>query len=216
MSNEKEKNSERPYLYLISPEVIEDVDAFAKLLDAALEGPTVASFQLRLKNVEDDVIINTAQKLMPITIKHDVAFIINDRMDIAKTVDADGVHLGQSDGDPKEARALLGFDKAIGVTCHDSIDLAFIAGEKGADYVAFGAFYETNTHPTKYRPEPEIIDHWITATELACVAIGGINPTNAKPLIDQGAHFIAVCSYVWDHKQGPAAAVAEFEEVFTK
>lgn len=214
MAEHHEKNSERPYLYLITPPVIDDIEAFAAVLDAALTEQTVASVQLRLKGVDDEVVIAAAERLMPVAHKHEVAFIINDSVAITAAVDADGVHLGQGDGDVREARSALGYEKAIGVTCHDSIDLAFTAGDQGADYVAFGAFFETTTKPSKFRPEADIIEHWVTATELPCVAIGGITPANVAPLIKNGAHFIAVCSYVWNHADGPAAAVAEFETLF--
>ena len=206
----------RPYLYLITPPVIEDLETFAKELDGALGAGQVACVQLRLKDADDDVIIKATQALMPIAHKHEVSFMINDRTDLAKELDADGVHLGQNDGDIKEARELLGHDKDIGVTCHDSRHLGFEAGEAGANYVAFGAFYPTNTKQSGYRPEPEVLKLWSEGTEIPCVAIGGITPENCAPLVEAGAHFIAVCSSVWDHVNGPAAAVKEFEDIFSQ
>lgn len=195
-------------LYLISPENLgED---FAEQLDAALAAGPVAAFQLRLKNVPDADIIAACDALMPICARHDVAFILNDRMDLAAQVGADGVHLGQGDGDVKAARALLGPSVQIGVTCHDSRHLAMEAGEKGADYVAFGAFYPTETKETTHRPDPAILGWWTTLFEIPCVAIGGITPDNAQPLIDAGADFLAVSGAVWKHPQGPAAGVAAF------
>ena len=123
----------------------------------------------------------------------DVAFIVNDSMALAKRLGADGVHLGQSDGDIREARALArALDAQIGKTCHDSRHLAMEAGEAGADYVAFGAFYPTTTKPSHYRPAPAILSWWSALFEIPCVAIGGITPDNAKPLVDAGADFIAV------------------------
>lgn len=212
MSNE----AYRPYLYLITPPVIEDLNAFGKLLDAALASGQVACVQLRLKDAEDDVITAATQALLPIAHKHEVSFIINDRADLAKELDADGVHLGQGDGDIKEARELLGHDKDIGVTCHDSRHLGFEAGEAGANYVAFGAFFPTDTKKSDYRPEPEVLKLWSEGTEIPCVAIGGITADNCAPLVEAGAHFIAVCSAVWNHPEGAAAAVKEFEDIFSK
>ena len=134
-------------------------------------------------------------------------------MDLAKELGTDGVHLGQSDGSVADARALLGPDVQIGVTCHDSRHLAMEAGEAGADYVAFGAFYETTTKPSHYRPEPPLLTWWTTLSQLPCVAIGGITPANAAPLIAAGADFIAVVNAVWTHPGGPAAGVASFGAV---
>ena len=204
----------RSYLYLITPPIIDDLEAFGKELDAALGAGQVACVQLRLKDASDDGIVKAAQALMPITHKHEVSFIINDRADLAKDLDADGVHLGQSDGNVQDARELLGHDKDIGVTCHDSRHLGFEAGEAGANYVAFGAFYPTETKVSSYRPKPEVLKLWSEGTEIPCVAIGGITADNCVPLVEAGAHFIAVCSSVWDHPKGAAVAVKEFEEIF--
>ncbi len=199
-------------LYLITPDRIDDLDEFAATLDAALGAGDVACLQLRLKGVEDDVIIAAAKKLMPIAHSHDVPFLINDRADIAAEVDADGVHLGQGDGDVPSVRTLLGHGKDIGVTCHDSMHLAYKAGEEGANYVAFGAFFPTETKDTEFTPEMDILTVWDEVTELPCVAIGGITLENCRELADAGAHFVAVCSAVWNHPEGPAAAVRAFNE----
>ena len=206
----------RPYLYLITPEVIDDIEAFGNSLDDALSAGQVACVQLRLKEASDEDIINAAEALMPIVHKHEVSFFINDRADIAKQVNADGVHLGQGDGNIKEAIELLGFEKDVGVTCHDSRHLGFEAGEAGASYVAFGAFYPTETKKSDYHPEPEVIKIWTEGTEIPCVAIGGITAENCGPLVEAGADFIAVCSSVWNHSEGAAAAVSEFEAIFSK
>ncbi len=198
-------------LYVVSPP---DIDpTFADRLRAALGAGPVAAFQLRLKEVDDDHIRRIAEALMPVCRDHDVAFILNDCMDLAKELGCDGVHLGQSDGDVREARALLGPNVQIGVTCHDSRHLAMEAGEAGADYVAFGAFYETTTKPSRYRPTPDLLTWWTTLSQLPCVAIGGITPANAAPLIAAGADFIAVVNAVWTHPDGPAAGVASFGPV---
>ena len=201
-------------LYLVSPDTIDE--AFVDPLARALGAGPVAAFQLRLKGVADDAILRTAEALMPICASHDVAFILNDRMDLAARLGCDGVHLGQSDGDPAAARALLGPQAQIGRTCHDSRHLAMEAGEAGADYVAFGAFYPTNTHTTRYRPDPSILSWWSTLSGIPSVAIGGITPANARPLIAAGADFIAAVSAVWDHPEGPGAAVAAFDAVLTE
>jgi len=199
-------------LYVISPPQIE-IPTFGDALKAALDAGPVAAFQLRLKDVPDDVVLRACAALLPICAAAGVAFILNDRADLAKAAGADGVHLGQGDGSIADARALLGRDAQIGRTCHDSRHLAMEAGEDGADYVAFGAFYDTTTKPSHYRPQPEILGWWTTLSQLPCVAIGGIFPHNAAPLVDAGADFIAVVRAVWDHVGGPGAGVAAFGEV---
>jgi len=201
-------------LYLISPL---DVDGdFAERLKAALDGGPVAAFQFRVKGVDQHQAARLAEPLQLVCAEHDVAFIVNDDMALAKRLGADGVHLGQGDGDPREARVLLGPSAQIGVTCHDSRHLAMEAGEAGADYVAFGAFYPTATKETRHRPEPEILSWWSTMFELPCVAIGGIAPDNARPLVEAGADFLAVLSAVWGHPDGAAAAVRAFENVLRR
>lgn len=199
-------------LYVVSPPAIE-LPRFVDSLKAALQGGPVAAFQLRLKDVPDAEILRACEALLPVCNAHDVAFILNDRADLAKAAGTDGVHLGQGDGSIAEARALLGTDAQIGRTCHDSRHLAMEAGEQGADYVAFGAFYDTTTKPSHYRPAPEILGWWTTISQLPCVAIGGIFPENAAPLVKAGADFIAVVRAVWDHADGPGAGVDGFGEV---
>ena len=206
------QNPEACRLYLITPDEIADMDAFASQLESALAAGDVACLQLRLKGADDETIIAAAHKLMPICHQYEVAFLINDRADIAADVDADGVHLGQDDGDVPTARKLLGHAKDIGVTCHDSMHLAYKAGEEGANYVAFGSFYPSETKDSEYRPDLEILTVWDEVTEVPCVAIGGITPENCGALAEAGAHFVAVCSAVWNHPEGPAAAVRAFNE----
>ena len=123
---------------------------------------------------------------------------------------ADGVHIGQSDTPYDQARAMLGDEASIGVTCHDSRHLGLVAGEAGADYVAFGAFFPTATKDASTRADPEILRWWSFATTVPCVAIGGITPENCGPLVRAGADFLAVSGAVWGHEAGPAAAVATF------
>lgn len=200
-------------LYLISPPAIDA--GFADRLRAALSGGPVAAFQLRLKNADDAAIVRAAEVSSQVCREFDVAFILNDRADLARQVGADGLHLGQGDGSVPDARALLGPDVQIGVTCHDSRHLAMEAGEAGADYVAFGAFYPTTTKETAHRPDPSLLGWWTTLSQLPCVAIGGITAANAAPLVAAGADFIAVSSAVWAHPEGPAAGVAAFAGVLS-
>ena len=195
-------------LYLISP--AEVGGAFPDRLSRALDAGPVAAFQFRVKDVDQHAAAKLAEPLQGICAAHDVAFIVNDSIALAKRLGADGVHLGQADGDPREARQMLGPEVQIGVTCHDSRHLAMEAGEAGADYVAFGAFYPTGTKATSHRPEPAILSWWGSMFELPSVAIGGITPDNAPPLIRAGADFLAVCAGVWAHAGGEAAAVQEF------
>lgn len=201
-------------LYLISPPAIDA--GFAGRLAAALDGGPVAAFQLRLKGIDEHAIARAAEPLQRICGDRDIAFIVNDSIGLAKRLGADGVHLGQDDGDPREARAALGPGAQIGVTCHDSRHLAMEAGEAGADYVAFGAFYPSSTKEAKHRPDPSILGWWTTLFELPCVAIGGITPANAAPLVDAGADFLAACGAVWNDPAGEAAAVRAFAEVLAR
>ena len=219
MAREKAQQ-DRCRLYLITPPAFAP-EVFADQLRAALSGGDVASVQLRLKEgadgpVLDSEIVRAAEILMPIAQEAGAAFLINDRADIAKVVGADGVHLGQTDGSLAEARAMLGPDASIGVTCHASRHLAFEAGDGGADYVAFGAFHSTTTKKTEHRAEPEILTWWADLAEIPSVAIGGITPENAGALAKAGAHFVAASSAVWDHPEGPAAAVRAFNKVLEK
>ena len=197
-------------LYLISPQEVGG--AFPERLKAALEPGIASAFQLRVKDVDEHALACLAEPLRRLCADAGVAFIVNDRMTLAKRIGADGVHLGQSDGDVREARALLGPSAQIGRTCHDSRHLAMEAGEAGADYVAFGAFYPTTTKPSNYRPEPSILSWWSTLFEIPCVAIGGITAENAKPLVDAGADFLAVCQAVW-RKDDAGAAVRNFADI---
>jgi thiamine-phosphate pyrophosphorylase len=207
------EREERPpcQLYLISPPAIgaDFTDRLASALDAA----PVAAFQLRLKGFDDDVVLRAADALMPVCAARDTAFIVNDRADLAARLGADGVHLGQDDGSVADARRLLGPKAQIGVTCHDSRHLAMEAGENGCDYVAFGSFFPTFTKDARHRADPSILSWWVTLFALPCVAIGGITPANARPLVDAGADFLAVCAGVWGAPEGPAAAVRAFDAV---
>jgi thiamine-phosphate pyrophosphorylase len=204
------RSAQSAKLYLISPQDVGG--AFPDRLRAALEPGVAAAFQLRVKDTSEHELARLAEPLQATCADAGVAFIVNDSMALAKRLGADGVHLGQSDGDIREARALLGPVAQIGKTCHDSRHFAMEAGEAGADYVAFGAFHPTTTKPSHYRPDPSILTWWSALFEIPCVAIGGITPDNARPLVEAGADFIAVCQAVWG-KDDPAEAVRRFEAV---
>ena len=163
---------------------------------------------------EVNEIMRAAEILMPIAQKRDVAFIINDRPDLAHMIRADGVHIGQEDTPYAEAREIMGKDAIVGVTCHNSRDLAFEAGEAGADYVAFGAFFPTQTKEPKTKADIELLQWWAETMTVPCVAIGGITVENAKPLVEAGADFLAVSAGVWNYKDGAQTAVKMFNELF--
>jgi len=187
-------------LYLISPLDVGG-DFPARLERALVAGKgLVTAFQFRVKGVDQHEAARLAEPLQAICAAHDVAFIVNDSVALAKRLKADGVHLGQDDGSPKDARAELGREAQIGVTCHASRHMAMEAGEAGADYVAFGAFYPSTTKDKgdAERPEPELLEWWSQIFEIPCVAIGGITPDNCQPLIDAGADFLAVSGGVWN------------------
>lgn len=202
-------------LYLITPPALE-LAAFTPALRDALAGGDVACVQLRLKDVSDAEVLAIGAALKPIVQGAGAAFILNDRPDLAAKLDADGVHVGQSDASYSAARAALGRDKIVGVTCHASRHLAMEAAEAGADYVAFGAFYPTGTKQPLHWAEPEILEIWSEIAETPCVAIGGINVENAEPLVRAGADFLAVSAGVWAHAAGPKAAVAQFNALFER
>lgn len=193
-------------LYLITPERIE-LARFRDDLAAALDAGDVACVQLRLKNIGDDDIRRAAETLAPIAQSRDVAFLMNDRPDLARATGCDGVHVGQDDWSYAKARELVGPGGIVGVTCHDSRHLAMEAAEQGADYVAFGAFFPTTTKIPKGHPTPEILEWWSGLMEVPCVAIGGITAENCAPLVEAGADFLAVMGAVWNHRSGPAAGV---------
>jgi len=203
-------------LYLISPPAL-DPDRFAKELEDALAGGDVACLQLRLKDIDDDAIRRAARILKPIAQDRDVAFIMNDRPDLAAELECDGVHVGEEDMPYAEARRLLGPNHIVGVTCGASRDRAITAAEAGADYVAFGAFFASTTKAaTKYRATSELLRDWSETTVVPCCAIGGITQQNCGPLIEAGADFLAVIGAIWSDPKGPRAAVAEFNEVFAR
>ncbi|KPP90260.1 MAG: thiamine phosphate synthase [Erythrobacter sp.] len=187
-------------LYLISP--LDVGGTFPDRLERALDAGRglVTAFQFRVKDVDQHEAARLAAPLQEICAAREVAFIVNDSIALAKRLRADGVHLGQEDESPREAREALGREAQIGVTCHASKHLAMEAGEAGADYVAFGAFHPSATKdkgPDAERPEPELLSWWARLFEIPCVAIGGITPANCRPLAEAGADFLAVSGGVW-------------------
>ncbi len=194
-------------LYLITPPALPDLEAFARDLEAAASAGLVAALQIRLKDATEAEITAAVRRLTPIAHAHGVAVILNDDPALAARLGCDGVHVGQGDAPCAEARRLMGPDRMVGVTCHDSRHLAMEAAEAGADYVAFGAFFPTATKDAPTRADPEILSIWQEVMETPCVAIGGITAENAASLAAAGADFLAVSAGVWAHPQGPAAAV---------
>lgn len=197
-------------LYLISP--LDCSGDFPQRLERALVAGKglVTAFQFRVKGIDQHEAATLAAPLQAICAAHDVAFIVNDSVSLAKRLKADGVHLGQDDGSPREAREVLGREAQIGVTCHASRHLAMEAGEAGADYVAFGAFFPSTTKDKgdAERPVPELLSWWTQLFEIPCVAIGGITPDNCRPLVEAGADFLAVSGAVWNGDE--VAAIEAF------
>ena len=207
-----------PRLYLITPPQVE-LEAFAPKLEETLQAGDIASLQIRLKQpdgtpVDDDTIRRAVEVLCPLAKQQNVAVLLNDRPDLARDLGCDGVHIGQNDMGYAEARALLGDRAIIGVTCHASRHLAMLAGDGGADYVAFGAFFDTSTKDSTARPTPDILTWWQEIMEPPCVAIGGVTPENGDILAAAGADFLAVSSGVWQHREGPVSAVRAFDKIF--
>ena len=198
-------------LYLITPPSFE-LPAFADLLAQALDAGDVAALQLRLKDADDTTWRRAIDALRPVAQSRGVAFLLNDRADLVRKTGCDGAHVGQDDMPARAARAALGPELMMGVTCHASRDLAMQAGEDGADYVAFGAFYPSGTKQVTRLADPDILRWWSGLMELPCCAIGGITAENCAPLVQAGADFLAVVGSVWNHADGPAAGVRALNE----
>ncbi len=198
-------------LYLITPPRI-DPAQFCEMLKQACAGGPIAVLQLRLKDQLADTIKRATETLLPVCREHDITFLLNDHPELVTELGMDGVHLGEDDMPIAEARTLLGEDYAIGASCYGSLHRAMEAGEVGADYVAFGAFYPTTTKQPKARPEPALLATWHMTATLPSVAIGGITPENCQPLIAHGADFLAVIAGVWQYPQGPESAVKAFHQ----
>ncbi len=200
-------------LYLITPPSLPP--GFSDSLAAALDAGDVASLQLRLKDATPDAVARAVEQLMPIAHARDVAFLLNDDAHLAARLGCDGAHLGQSDGDHAGARMLLE-GKILGITCHASRHLAMRAGEMGADYVAFGAFFPTATKETQHVAELELLEWWSEVMEIPTVAIGGITAANCPPLVRAGADFLAVVGAVWNHPEGPAGGVRAMNQAIAE
>ncbi|MBE7212767.1 MAG: thiamine phosphate synthase [Gluconacetobacter diazotrophicus] len=201
-------------LYLLTPPAL-DAGAFASELARALDAGDVAAVQLRLKHADDDAVLRTADALRPIAQERGVAFLLNDRPDLAARAGCDGAHVGGDDLDVTAARRLLP-DGQLGVSCYDSRDAAMVAGELGADYVAFGNFFPSPTKPSGRLAEVELLRWWAEMMELPVVAIGGITAENCAPLVRAGADFLAVVGAVWSHPDGSAAGVREMNAAIAR
>lgn len=178
-------------LYAITDPLLTPDDRMLEAAEAALAGGA-RMLQYRDKNADRATRLHRAARLALICRDYDAVFIVNDDAALAAEVEADGVHLGQSDGAVAEARALLGSDKLIGVSCHGRLDLARRAADEGADYLALGRFFPSKTKPGA---PPVDLDTLIEARrrfELPLVAIGGITASNAGPLLEAGADALAV------------------------
>ena len=205
-------------LYLITPPQITDVNIFCLNLETALSAAPVNCLQIRLKKenneCEDDIVIlSLFNKIKPICDRYGTLIIINDNPYVAKTAKADGVHLGQKDADYFHARELLGQEAIIGITCHNSKELAFKAASSGADYVAFGAFYSSKTKDIKHKANMEILEWWQEAMEIPCVAIGGIDISNVENIIKAGADFIALSNAVWSNTDNISSVVSQLSQL---
>ncbi len=193
------------HLYLLTPPALPP--DFGSLLAQALDAGEVPALQLRLKNVSDDEVRRAIDLVRPIAHSRGVALILNDRPDLVVATGCDGAHVGAEDMDPATARKTLGEKLQLGVSCYDSRDLALRAGEAGADYIAFGAFFPSSTKDTDVRADPDLLSWWSELMEPPVVAIGGITAANCGPLVRAGAHFLAVTAAVWSHPEGPGAGV---------
>ena len=193
-------------LYLISP--LDVSGSFPDRLARALDAGPVAAFQFRVKGLDEHAAVKLAAPLQEICAARDVAFIVNDSISLAKRLGADGVHLGQGDGEVADARQRLGKQAQIGVTCNASRHLAMESGEAGADYVAFGAFFPSSTKQTEHVADLDLLRWWSGLFELPVVAIGGITPANCVPLVAAGADFLAVSGAVWGGDE--RLAIGEF------
>ncbi|MEQ8736193.1 MAG: thiamine phosphate synthase [Rhodospirillaceae bacterium] len=203
-------------LYLITPPQIADTAGFLAQLPAVFESGDVACLQLRLKGVDDDIIRRTVEAILPVCARADVALILNDRPDLAASTGCDGVHIGPEDMSYGDARKLVGAEASVGVSCKTSRHLAMTAAEAGADYVAFGAFFPSNTKQDIEIAPIQLIEVWSETTNVPSVAIGGITIENCQPLIEAGADFLAVSAGVWAYKDGPESAVRSFSEIMAQ
>jgi len=201
----------KKYIYLISPQKIYG-GKFYEDLNNILKTNKVKYFQLRLKRISTSKLIKISKKVKKITKKNKVKFLINDKPLIAKIIGADGCHIGQKDIDFTRARKILGKNKIIGLTCHNSKKFAIDAKKKGANYVAFGSFFKSPTKKTTFRANLEILRWAKKKINMPTVAIGGINNSNYKKILSSGANLIACSNYVWNNKKiDPVAAIKKFK-----
>ena len=199
------------YIYLISPQKIKGARFYNKL-DQVLKTNKVKYFQLRLKKISTLNLIKISRKIKRITRKNNVKFLINDKPTVASTVSADGCHIGQKDMNLMSCRKILGKNKIIGVTCHNSKKLALKAKKNGANYIAFGSFFKSSTKKSPFRASIAILRWAKKKINIPTVAIGGINSSNYKKILSSGASFIACSSYIWNNKKlNPAAAINKFK-----
>ena len=199
------------YIYLISPQKIRGT-RFYNELDQVLKTNKVKYFQLRLKKISTLNLIKISRKIKKITRKNNVKFLINDKPTVARTVGADGCHIGQKDMNLMSCRKILGKNKIIGVTCHNSKKLALKAKKNGANYIAFGSFFKSSTKKSPFRANLAILRWAKKKINMPTVAIGGINSSNYKKILSSGASFIACSSYIWNNKKlNPAAAINKFK-----
>ena len=201
----------KKFIYLISPQKIKGIK-FYKKLDQVLGTKKVKYFQLRLKKTPTSKLIKIAIKIKKITKKNKVKLLINDNPKVAKLIDADGCHVGQNDMSLVSCRKILGKNKIIGVTCHNSKKFTLNAKKNKANYVAFGSFFKSSTKKTKYKAKLQILRWAKKKISMPVVAIGGINSSNYKKILYSGANFIACSSSIWNNKKlSPVSAIKEFE-----
>ena len=201
----------RRYIYLISPQIIRDIK-FYNQLDQVLKTKKVKYFQLRLKKISTLDLIKIAKKIKKITKKNKVKLLINDNPSVAKTIDAEGCHIGQKDLNYISSRKILGKKKIIGITCHNSRKLALDAKKIGANYIAFGAFFKSSTKKTKYNANLALLRWSKKKINIPIVAIGGINNSNYKKVLSNGAKLIACSGYIWNNeKLDPVSAIKRFK-----
>ena len=199
------------YIYLISPQRIREAK-FYNELHQVLKTNKVRYFQLRLKNISIQNLLKISKKIKKITKKNNVKFLINDNPFVAKTIGADGCHIGQKDMDFKKSRKILGKNKIIGITCHNSKKLAKKAEMNGANYVAFGSFFKSPTKKSAFKANLAILRWAKKKINMPTVAIGGINNSNYKKILSNKADFIACSNYVWNNKKlDPVSAVNKFK-----
>ncbi len=213
-SNNKEIAAPQCGIYLLSQPTWQESDFFK--LEEALKTGLVSSFQIRLPDEEQKNIERIATDIIPLCHQHGVMCIINNDIEIALKTNADGVHIGSSDGEINRARQKLGTEKILGVSCYDSIDRALIAGDQGADYVSFGTFFPSPTKNSGAQPKAEILRWWSEAVNIPAVAIGGISAENCAPLVIAGADFLAVVSSIWQHPKGMVTALQELHNAIKK